>query len=136
LIVGIIFFWIYGFVPYGIKMQAKSFKRLWIISLLIILIIIPLLFSFNILKSNSETVLKVESYLADTVSWNPDLTISNVEVLSDNSSGLRVGIAIRIPEWYDVSIVSEQILAALEAKFNKQVTLELEIVRFTTVEVK
>lgn len=137
LIVTSIFFWLYWFVPHGIKMQEKSFKRLALVLCFIALILIPLVISFNVMKTNNEISAKIYTCLQEII-WEEAIfyDLWDIKVLENTENKLKIATIIRVPEWYKFENISNEVLAVLSEEFDKKIVLDLDVIRFVTVELE
>jgi hypothetical protein len=89
------------------------------------------------MKTNNEISSKVydtlnENIKNDVIFYN----IWDIKILENTKDFVKIAIVLRIPEWYESTWVSDKILSVLSKKFNKEVILNLEIIRFITIEIK
>ncbi len=137
LIVATIFFWIYWFIPHDTRLQSKVFKRIAIVSFSIILIIIPLLISFNTIKTNNFISSKVNNYLDNIIKNDLDYyEISEIKILDNNKEESFVKVVLKIPEWYDVQKILDNVYYTLEEEFQKDVSIDFEIIRTINISTK
>jgi uncharacterized membrane protein len=128
ILVGTIFFWFYGFAPHDSKGQNSMLKRIWIVTVLILLILAPLLTSFYSLKNNYVVSHKVEQLLE-----NNDFMQNNFELQNINTQKkwdlIYIYIQIKAQEGEDIvqilSLIEKQIYNQLEPN----VKIQFEIMR-------
>ncbi len=130
LLVATIFFWLYWFTPHDSRLQSKVFKRSAIVTFLVIIILIPLFISFNSIKSNNQISDKTNLYL-ETVIWKDLDTyeISNVNIIKNNVEWLHLKVVLKVPEWYDMTKILDNIYWTISKEFWKEVNIDLEIIR-------
>lgn len=134
LLVVTIFFWLYWFVPHELKMQTKVFKRVAIVTFLVILISIPLLLSFNDTKTSLQISNQTKTYLENLV-WDSSIfcEISDIQVLKNTKENVYIRAVVKIPEWVDIEPFYKDIETTLSEEFDKNVVLELEIIRTISI---
>ncbi len=134
IIVATIFFWLYWFIPHDTRLQSKVFKRIAIVTFWITLLIIPLLISFNSVKTNNFLASQTQNYLTSII--EEDLIfyeISEIKVLKNNSREAHFIVTIKIPEWYDMQKILDRVYRSLSREFQKEVSIDFEIIRTINV---
>lgn len=137
LIVATIFFWIYWFIPHDTRLQTKVFKRIAIVSFSIMLIIIPLLISFNTVKTNNVISSQVNNYLDNIIKNNVNFyEISDIKVIDNNRDYSSFRVTLKIPEWYDMQKILDNIYYTLDKEFQKNISIDFEIIRTINISTK
>lgn len=137
LFVWTMFFWLYWFTPHNIQKQTKVFKRLFVVLLIWFIILIPLLISFNKIKTdfNISNVVKIhfEQILKTEIS---DFYVTDVKVINNSKDVLFLKVDLKLPENKDVSTTIEVIAKALTKIYNKEVDFDIEITRILRIHEK
>ena len=130
LIVWTIFFWLYGFSPHIEKQQKNMMKRFSFMLILILIIIIPLISSFLLIREKIEISTKVKNYLTTTI-WSEleYFSISDIEVKSIKNNKITLKSTIKLPENTDLSLIWSKINWELSKEFWKIIEIDLEIIR-------
>ncbi len=130
LLVGTVFFWLYWFTPHDTRLQTKVFKRSAMVTFLVIIILIPLFISFNSIKSNNQISTKTNLYLENII-WNDldSYEVSNINILENKADLLHLKVVLKVPEWYDMTKILDNIYWTISKEFWKEVNIDLEIIR-------
>lgn len=130
ILVAIIFFWLYGFTPHDARLQSKSFKRLAMVTISVIIIFIPLLFSFNNIKTANEFSDTIEIEIQNIMKKDLDnFEITKVQVEKKSEENTLVKLNLKIPEWIDLQNIILKIKKYLKEKYKDKVSLEINIIR-------
>lgn len=130
LLIATIFFWLYWFSPHDSRLQTKVFKRTAIVSFLVILILIPLFLSFNTIKTNNFISKELKIDLSSIIGTNlSNFEISEISINKNTKEKIYVKIVLKIPEWYNMDKVLNDIYNTLWKEFNKPLSLDIEIIR-------
>lgn len=130
LLIATIFFWLYWFSPHDTRLQSKVFKRTAIVSFLVILILIPLFLSFNTIKTNNFISKWLKINLSSIIETNlSNFEISEISINKNTREKIYVKIILKIPEWYNLDKVLNDIYNTLWKEFNKPLSLDIEIIR-------
>lgn len=136
LLIATIFFWLYWFSPHDTRLQSKVFKRTAIVSFLVILILIPLFLSFNTIKTNNFISKELKIDLSSIIGTNlSNFEISEISINKNTKEKIYVKIVLKIPEWYNMDKVLNDIYNTLWKEFNKPLSLDIEIIRTINISI-
>lgn len=96
----------------------------------LILILIPLYFSYSSILTSHETSFKIKTNLEQTLK---NTAISQVQILSETKDKIQAKITLKIWENTDEKLLLEKIKNTLKQNFSKKIYLEFEIVRILEV---
>ena len=134
LIVWTIFFWLYWFTPHIEKQQKKMYKWLSFVVISIIIILIPLVWSYNLIREEIKIKNNVSFYLTNIISTELDsFSISDIEVKNITKDNISLKSTIKLPENTDLSSILSKINWELSSKFWKTVEIDLEIIRVVSI---
>lgn len=137
LIVSTIFFWLYWFTPHDTRLQSKVFKRIWIVTFFITILLIPLLLSFNTVKTNATISSQLNTYLSNII--ESDLKyyeISDIYVVYNNKKEAKLRVTLKVPEWYNMQKILDNVYFTLSDEFSKDVSIDFEIIRTINISTK
>ena len=102
--------------------------------ILILIIIIPLISSFLLIREKIEISNKVRDYLTINI-WNnlEYFSISGVEVSSIKEDKISLKSTIKIPDSINLSIILSKVNWELSKEFWKTVEIDLEIIRVVSL---
>jgi ATP/ADP translocase len=84
-------------------MQKSSFKRVAIVSFLVILVCIPLFISFQNIKTNNNIKIKARNYIENFILENNlDYIVYSVNVLNAVNPEIYLKVELEVPENYEV----------------------------------
>lgn len=130
LFVSVIFFWLYWFTPHDTKIQSKVLKRIWIVTFILVIILIPLFLSLDTLKTSTYLSNKTKIYLENIIKEDlQSYEISEINVLKNTKDILEIKVVLKIPEWYNITKILDNIYSNLQNEFDKKVNIDLEIIR-------
>lgn len=130
ILVAIIFFWLYGFTPHDARLQSKSFKRLAMVTISVIIIFIPLLFSFNNIKTSNEFSNTIKIEIQNIIKNDLDnFEITKVQVEKKSEENTLVKLNLKVSEWIDLQNIILKIKKYLKEKYKDKVGLEINIIR-------
>ncbi len=136
-IVATIFFWLYWFTPHDTRLQSKVFKRIWIVTFFITILLIPLLLSFNTVKTNATISSQLNTYLSKVI--ESDLKfyeISDISVVYNNKKEAKLRVTLKVPEWYDMQKILDKVYYTIADEFSKDVSIDFEIIRTINISTK
>jgi Co/Zn/Cd efflux system component len=134
LIVWTIFFWLYWFTPHIEKQQKKMYKWLSFVVISIIIILIPLVWSYNLIREEIKIKNNVSFYLTNIISTELDsFSISDIEVKNITKDNISLKTTVKLPENTDLSSILSKINWELSSKFWKTVEIDLEIIRVVSI---
>lgn len=134
ILVWTIFFWLYWFTPHMEKQQKSMVKRLSFVLVLIIIIIVPLVSSFMLIREEVKIRNTFREYFTNSISTElNNFVISEIDVKSIKKDDIIIKSVIKIPENEDISLIIEQINEDLSWIYWKNVELDLEIVRVVNI---
>ena len=124
--VSIIFLWLYWYTPHHSKLQKQSFKRVSFVMGWIIIILIPLCFSFNAIKHNAELTRKVDIVLEQNTSTVfYDYSLSDIYIKNGEK---HIDIVLRLKQWTDMTSEIDALKQQLQLILkNTEVISTLEI---------
>jgi len=137
LIVSTIFFWLYWFIPHDTRLQSKVFKRIWIVTFFVTILLIPLLLSFNTVKTNATISSQLNTYLSNII--ESDLKyyeISDIYVVYNNKKEAKLRVTLKVPEWYNMQKILDNVYFTLSDEFSKDVSIDFEIIRTINISTK
>lgn len=130
ILVSTIFFWLYGFTPHDKRLQSKVFIRILIFVFSLIIILIPLYFSFSDLKIGNQVSKQVRKQIENIViKEHMNVSVERIQVIKNFKREIRIIANIKAREWIDVKHQLENIKYNLENKFLKEVYIEFQITR-------
>lgn len=130
LFVSVIFFWLYWFTPHDTKLQSKVLKRIWVVTFILVIILVPLILSLVTLKNSNYISSKTKIYLETIIKQDLQFyEISEIKVIKNNEDIFEVKVILKIPEWYNITKVLDNIYNNLQNEFDKKVDIDLEIIR-------
>lgn len=130
LFVSVIFFWLYWFTPHDTKIQSKVLKRIWIVTFILVIILIPLFLSLDTLKTSTFLSNKTKNYLENIIKEDLQFyEISEINVIKNTKDTLEIKVVLKIPEWYNITKILDNIYSNLQNEFDKKVNIDLEIIR-------
>jgi hypothetical protein len=96
-----------------------------------------LVISFNVMKTNNEISAKIYTCLQEII-WEEAIfyDLWDIKVLENTENKLKIATIIRVPEWYKFENISNEVLAVLSEEFDKKIVLDLDVIRFVTVELE
>ncbi len=121
-LISTIFLWLYGFTPHNKDLQSKVFRRLMIFLFSLILILIPLSFSYINILNYSETSMKIEKSLDECV-------VSKVSIIEETDYKIKAKVVLKILESTKERDVLEIVREKLKKDFPKKLELEFEFVK-------
>ena len=135
ILVGIVFFWMYGFNPNNWQKQKMVLTRTIFVLATIIIISIPLVHSLYKIKEKINIKKQTNYYLQNIIkSETKDYKIKNLEIGKITDIKIIINSTISIPEWLDFyNNFKEKIIFELENKFSKNIELNIELIRTANI---
>lgn len=135
ILVWIIFFWLYWFSPNTWEKQKMVIRRMFFVFLSIIAISYPLILSLIDIKEKVDIQRESSVYLENIIKEKTDtykIKELNVEKVTDKL--IKINSTISIPEWLDFyDSFKNQLTQELRDKFNKNVQLNIELIRTANI---
>lgn len=134
-LVATIFFWLYWFTPHDDSKQKSTFKRFIFLVITIFVISIPLIHSLVVIKRKIDIKHSTISYLQNVLKEKTNnFIIDKLEVLSLKKDKIKLKAVIKIPENIDFyESFKKQLDFELSKKFNREVELEVELIRIANI---
>ena len=110
------------------------YKWLSFVVISIIVILIPLVSSFNVIRDEVEIKKNVSNYLTSIISTELNsFSISDIDVKNITKDKIILKTTIKLPENTDLSSILSKINWELSSKFWKTVEIDLEIIRVVSI---
>jgi len=110
------------------------YKWLSFVVISIIIILIPLVWSYNLIREEIKIKNNVSFYLTNIISTELDsFSISDIEVKNITKDNISLKSTIKLPENTDLSSILSKINWELSSKFWKTVEIDLEIIRVVSI---
>lgn len=135
ILVWVIFFWLYWFTPNNWKKQKMVLTRALFVLITIIVISYPLILSLITIKEKINITNQTKNYLENILKEKThNYKIKELEVEKIKENLIKINSTISIPEWLDFyDTFKNRLTKWLKEKFNKNVELNIELIRTANI---